>query len=328
MEESGEPLITLLTQERDVDYRLDGTHSYLNKPELDERSTSLEGDGINEAWRLKIAEWAYEVVDYFSFDREAVAIALNYVDRFMVFHCENNDPKKLVNKRGYQLLTVTSLFLAIKLHGMTSDHNDACARPTLKVFVELSQNRFTEVDIERMELQLLDTLKWRLNPPLSVNFIMCLLDLLPNWETRDGVHHSCRRLRSAIYEMARYMTELSICVSDFSFLFTPSTIAYAAILAAMDALEQDANLYDIFPSYQVLVSFFRNISNATSLSPTMEDIRKARSMFIDFCPNVFAEHNCSSPRSVNHMALVGNVQEAFIEHHYGGCNERGSLVAN
>jgi hypothetical protein len=42
--------------------------------------------------------------------------------------------------------------------------------------------------------------------------------------------------------MALYMVELSICVSDFSFLFSPSTIAYAAILIAMDALEEDANL--------------------------------------------------------------------------------------
>ena len=85
MEESGEPLITLLTQERDADYRLYGTNSYLNKPAHDERSTSLD---------LKIVEWAYEVVDYISFDREAVSIALNYVDRFMVFHCENTRPKE------------------------------------------------------------------------------------------------------------------------------------------------------------------------------------------------------------------------------------------
>ena len=297
MAESMQLLLPLLTQERAADYRICcGAHNYLLKPEEpdDGRSSSLECDRINDTWRLKMTDWAYDVVDQFSVDREAVAVALNYVDRFMVFHCENNEAT-LVTKRIFQLLTLTSLYLAIKLHGSISYHkNGARTKPTLQVFVEMSENRFTTAVIEQMEFQLLTKLKWRLNPPLSVNFVYYLLDLLPNWVTTDGVHGSYRRMRSAIYEVSRYMTETSICVSDFTFLFMPSAIGFAAILAALDALEQDPALSNIFPPSEVLLDFFQNVFDATSLRPTVEDIKKARSMLVDICPAVFSAHHVYS----------------------------------
>jgi hypothetical protein len=76
-------------------------------------------------------------------------------------------------------------------------------------------------------------------------------------------------------------------------------------LAAIDALEQDAHLSGILPPY----------AKSSLTSFTTSSISKARSMFVDICPNVFSEeHNCSSPRSVNHMTLFGkNMQEACIE---------------
>jgi hypothetical protein len=85
-------LASLLVQQQLADYRLHGVHNHMLQPVTNGKSMlSDEYDYVNDAsWRAKIARWAYEVIDYFDFEREAVAIALNFVDRFMVInHCKS-----------------------------------------------------------------------------------------------------------------------------------------------------------------------------------------------------------------------------------------------
>ena len=281
-------LASLLLQEQLADYRLHGVQNHLLQPVTNGKSRfPHENVSINDAsWRIKIAGWAYEVIDYFDFEREAVAIALNFVDRFMAFNHRTN-VNITMNKRDYQLLTVTALFLAIKIHGVPSDHRNAGVKLTLRVFVELSQHRFTGSDIERMELTLLDKLKWKLNPPLPVNFIGCLLDLLPHWQTRYG-HCTCQSVRLAIYKGARYLSEISVFVTEIAFLCSPLVVGFAAILISMDDLVEtvDCPISESLPSYGVVEQFFRNIFNATSLSPGKEDVNRARSMLTDVCSRV------------------------------------------
>jgi hypothetical protein len=323
------PLLSLFVQERDAEYRLDGARNYLltlpdeQAPVLVSKegtATSQKGNGINDEWRLKIAEWIYEVVDFFSLDREVVAIALNYIDRFMVFD-QKSETSTPVGKREYQLLTLTSLYLAIKLHGDPSDAAKAGTRIPLRVFVDLSQNRFTGADIEQMELNILESLRWRVNPPMSITFVKCFLQFLPGWQTRDGLPHSSHRMKCAIYERARYLTEISVCTSEFCFRFEPSLIAYAAILAAMDVLEKDPSLSNAFPPYQVLVDFFHEVFKETSLAPSMHDIGQARSMLIEMCPDeVNTEMATAAQLSANHMAEHGSMQEIIDQQYSGGRN--------
>ncbi len=45
------------------------------------RDLQPSSEHVNENWRRKICEWAFEVTDHFGFDREVVSIALNYLDR-------------------------------------------------------------------------------------------------------------------------------------------------------------------------------------------------------------------------------------------------------
>jgi Cyclin, N-terminal domain len=281
-------LASLLMQEQLADYRLHGDQNHMLQPVTNGKpKLSHENDCINDgSWRIKIAGWAYEVIDYFDFEREAVAIALNFVDRFMAINHRKNI-NITMNKRDYQLLTVTALFLAIKIHGVSSDHRNAGAKLTLRVFVELSQHRFTGSDIEGMELTLLDKLKWKLNPPLPVNFIGCLMDLFPQWQTRNG-HCTCQNVRSAIYKGARYLSEISVFVTEIAFLFSPLVLGYAAILISMDDLFEtiDRSISEFLPYYGVVEQFLRNIFNATSLSPGTEDVSRARSMLTDVCSRV------------------------------------------
>lgn len=70
-------------------------------------------------WRKRIASWMYDVVDHFSYDRNIVNISLRYIDQY-VSHLLANSSRvgsQVVKRRHFQLIAVTSLYLAIKIHG-------------------------------------------------------------------------------------------------------------------------------------------------------------------------------------------------------------------
>lgn len=99
---------------------------------------------INESWREKICKWTFEVIDHFEFQRETAYIALSYLDRFL--------SNRLVNHRTFQLASMTTLYLAIKLYEPR----------TLRIssLTELSRGLFVEQQVAAMELLLLRWVSW------------------------------------------------------------------------------------------------------------------------------------------------------------------------
>ena len=86
-------------------------------------------------WRRRIASWMYDVVDHFKYDRNVVSIALRFIDQYVSHLLLRSNNKKsssgssgpVVKRRHFQLIAVTSLYLAIKVHGELheeEDHND------------------------------------------------------------------------------------------------------------------------------------------------------------------------------------------------------------
>lgn len=240
---------------------------------------ALSSDAVSEAWRRKLCEWCYEVVDHFGFDREAVAIALSYLDRMVASKTEASaDP---IQKRDFQLIAVTSLYVALKLHGETDATEGPRRKLRIDAFVELSRGFFHVDVIENMELNLLSSLKWRVNPPTSVKFIGCLLRLCPKWSIAE--HSSPRTaVMGGMYDVARYLAELSVCVSSFSFTCKASMVGYASILCAIEALQDSLPL-----PYQVRVTFLKNIAIATGMYPQDLEVRRVCKMLKDLAPNMF-----------------------------------------
>ncbi|KAL7540508.1 hypothetical protein ACHAXR_010172 [Thalassiosira sp. AJA248-18] len=76
-------------------------------------------------WRKRIASWMYDVVDHFQYDRNVVSIALRYIDQYvghlLVENAKNgrstSSSGQPIKRRHFQLIAVTSLYLAIKVHG-------------------------------------------------------------------------------------------------------------------------------------------------------------------------------------------------------------------
>jgi hypothetical protein len=234
---------------------------------------------VNEDWRRKICEWAFVVTDHYGFDREVVSIALNYLDRVIAHTTETS--KARVPRKEFQLVAVTSLYLAIKLHGETDGVEGAPRKLRIEAYVELSRGMFTIETLETMERVILSNLEWNVNPPTTVCFVASLLRLLPaSWDSQP-IHAS---VASSIFEMARYLTELSVCESTFSFQFKSSEISYSAILCAMDTLRDSIPL-----PYGAKIAFFKIVAKSTSLTPGADKILKCCGMIMELCPSLFVD---------------------------------------
>lgn len=223
--------------------------------------------GVTESLRRKISEWSFEVVDHFGFDREVVSIALNYMDRVAAIRTMQDE---VLDRKEFQLIAVAALYLAVKLHGEIDDHKNTNQRSKLeiKAFVELSRGLLSAEALQEKELEMLEMLKWQINPPTTVRIAATLLHLLPSWTTTsmatgsDDPHTAHATVISATYEMASYLTELSLCVSAISFQYRPSEIAYASLLCALEAVEKK-----VYIPYRVRHTFTTKVTAATNLTP-------------------------------------------------------------
>jgi Cyclin, N-terminal domain len=252
-------------------------------------------DRVSEAWRRKLCEWCYEVVDHFGFDREVVSIALNYLDRVVAVRTESS--QSAIPKREFQLFAVTSLYTAIKIHGENDNVQGPRRKLRIDAFVELSRGFFQVEVIEAMERELLSALNWRVNPPTMLRFVSNYLRLFPSYESSS--YKSSQTIVSGIYDVARYLTELSVCVSSFGFSCKASVTAFSAILCAVEALQQT---YYISPEIQD--AFLSNLAMATGLHADMHDVRRAQEMLKDLCPSMFKDG--SLPQEFYHSGYVNN----------------------
>ena len=170
---------------------------------------SSERSYINELWREKICEWCYQVVDHFDFSREVVAVALAYLDQYL--------STRTVNRRIFQLAAMTALYLAIKLYEP--------GKLRMASLIDLSRGYFVADHVSTMEESMLQSLKWRVHPPTPFSFVRDLMRLVSgdlNSRTRHDVH-----------ELARFLTELSVC--DYWFVTRkPSAMAMAAIINSLE----------------------------------------------------------------------------------------------
>jgi len=113
--------------------------------------------------RCKIVMWFHKVVDYFDYDREIITNAIEYIDRFLLLHHRREE----LSPRLYKIVAMTCLYLAIKLHlGETYSVSRADETKffSLEQYIKLNNESISTKDITNMELCILSTLSWKVNP--------------------------------------------------------------------------------------------------------------------------------------------------------------------
>lgn len=174
--------------------------------------------------RFRMTEWCYQIVDYCKFQRDTVAIAMSFVDRAL----STPAGQVIVNDRNlFQLAAMTSLYTAVKIH------EPEAIEPSL--IASLSRGAFTTEQVEQMEMKLLAALQWRVNPATALFFVQQFLDLVPAHLLND-------ELRTTVFEVAKFQTELAVCDYELSTV-NASSIAFAALLNALESLVGSNSLH-------------------------------------------------------------------------------------
>ena len=209
---SAAEILSVMLQKEQTVYR---SRDYLANP-------SSSRQVIDEGDRTKMVDWCYRIVDTCQLEREIVAIAMEMVDRFL------SKPSKvsegvLRDRIQFQLLTLTSLYVAIKSNEKTALGSD--------FFSHISGELYTAKEIESMERTLLNELSWCISAPTCVQMAHHILSLLSSHLTFDKMS------QDAIFDEVMFQTEHA--VRDFFFVTQrPSTVALAAIFNSLDIFDK------------------------------------------------------------------------------------------
>jgi len=167
--------------------------------------------------RVKMCEWCYQVVDFCKFRRETVGIGMSYLDRYM---CSKKGKKALGDRKEYQLVAMTCLYIAIKLHEPLEMETSLLA--------DLSRGCYTEMEFANMEQCILEAIEWRVSGPTPLAFVLHFISFIPDIISSAVVE--------AIFDYARYQTELAI--GDHHFVKSkPSVVGMAALLNALEGID-------------------------------------------------------------------------------------------
>ena len=172
---------------------------------------------VDEDCRVKMAEWCYQVVDFCKFRRETVGIGMSYLDRYL---CSNKGKKALGDRKEYQLVAMTCLYIAIKLHEPLEMETSLLA--------DLSRGCYTEMEFANMEQLILEGIDWRVSGPTPLAFVLHFLTFLPN-----NIPSS---VEEAIFDYARYQTEIAIANHSFVKI-KPSVIGMAALINSIEGMD-------------------------------------------------------------------------------------------
>lgn len=185
------------------------------------------------------------VIDHFDFPRDIVSSCMNLLDRYLVLHLSSQESSSSssschttaavgIPKDAFQLLAMTCLYVAVKL--------DQPRMLSLQTMAHLSRGTFCKGQMQSMEMEILSRLRWQVHAPTPYTFLshfMQVLTITPTTTSSSsvGAQATTTTILSPcsvqIYEMARYLVELSVL--DYYFVGKrSSSIAVAALLNALE----------------------------------------------------------------------------------------------
>ncbi|KAK8673128.1 hypothetical protein V6N13_111483 [Hibiscus sabdariffa] len=161
-------------------------------------------------------EWIFNVKEHYGFNALTMVLAVNYFDRFIsTFKFQKDKPWM------GQLAAVACLSLAAKV-----EETQVPLLLDLQLQVGESKYVFDSNTIERMELLVLSTLQWRMNPVTPISFFNHITSRLG---LKTHLHleflRSCERLL------------LFLIADSRSRLYTPSILAAATMLHVIKEIE-------------------------------------------------------------------------------------------
>lgn len=252
---------------------------------------------VNVDCRTKMAQWCYSVVDFCSFNRETVAVAMSYLDRFLL---TSAGLPVLGDTNAFQLAAMTSLYTAVKIHEPEIMGVDLVSK--------LSRGQYAPNQIEAMEYTMLQALGWRVNTPTALAFVRKFLELLPQGSLEESISE-------AAYDLSKFQSELA--VGDYNLVpIQASTVAYASIINSLEGLAVDPSIienlaYTIAGALRLDISSqeIRDVQNYLYQSISQQTSGEAVANASPNRPKASASSPCrrgpaeASPRTVEAMVM-------------------------
>ncbi|CAK9144199.1 unnamed protein product [Ilex paraguariensis] len=204
----------LLLQEHDLLWEEEELSSLFSKEQQNHVYSNFEANPSLSEARREAVEWMLKVVSHYSFSALTAVLAVDYLDRFLfTFQFQGEKPWMI------ELTAVACLSLAAKVEGTQVSF-------LLDLQVEETNYMFEAKTIQRMEILVLSSLQWKMNPvtPLAfIDFITRRLGLKNHicWEFLKR----CECLLLSIITDCRFMCYL------------PSVMATATMLYVINSVE-------------------------------------------------------------------------------------------
>ena len=193
----------------------------------DVRDVSLEDEAEHHQrheehcfWRQQMFQWSLTVLDSFSMEREAAAVAFNLLDRYISFECSKGGPA--ITRDDYQLYSMVCLYIAVKI-------NEPYPRKlSVRALVDMSKSFYSEDVIEATERDILEALNWRVATPTALCYVRLLLE-----DLKVSTFEPSLRKNAYDHFQAIAVTLSEIAVGDAFFVSYPnSCVGLAALLHA------------------------------------------------------------------------------------------------
>merc|ERR1711872_841993 len=177
----------------------------------------LIGCPTSDKMRAVLVDWLVEVQIQFKLVQETLFLTVDTIDRYL------NIKGKNVHRSKLQLVGVAAMFLVSKIEEVYA--------PTIADFVYITDNAYTESQIRKMELNIIEALNFDLCQPVSLNF----LRRYSKAGDVDVLQHS----------LAKYALE--ICLLDVNLVHVSgSLLASASLCLSLLLLEKSSSLDSVW----------------------------------------------------------------------------------
>ena len=175
---------------------------------------------VSPSTRAMMLSWGYQIAESCKLKRNVAIYAMGYMDRFLSNSCSPSAQTVLSNQYDFQLCFITCILIAMKNYSGLSVELDFASKI-------VCNGIYSVQELSAMEMHVLQGLEWRLNGPSPIDFVHAFVQMLPPQE--KTVLDAMIRVSEALVEAA---------IMDYSLMLqsSPSSMAYASILAASECL--------------------------------------------------------------------------------------------
>ena len=228
---------------------------------LKDYTTLIHADDLtsfqNSTWRERVAQWFYDVSDYLEESRDLAYVAMKILDRFLAVQAssassdedaslDSTNSSFLVDHFEYEILSITALFLAVRISGTNKNL-------TVQEMLELSSSGVQIRHVLGAGNTMLETVSWDHRMVTPHNFLRVLYELLvqssivPGESSKSSSSAAAAStrtspLQSSLFDLASYLIEVSVCDLYFAQVL-PSEVAFAALAMALRCDEETTARY-------------------------------------------------------------------------------------